>query len=171
MGGAAVMRLERAVLLALILVMIGWKAAHLGGHAAAMGPGARLQAVLGDRLSAPVGLRPWGAARFNSDILTVPMRGCPRPLLIVTLRPSFLALPALKMMEARGSHHFFAYLDWVTDTPDRWQLLALRVRQRVAAMAGLSAFQAEDVMLFVSEPAGCDQARSLPWLRYWRTAR
>jgi hypothetical protein len=75
------------------------------------------------------------------------------------------------MMEPTGSHHFFAYLDWTTDTPDRWRLLGLRVRQRVAAMSGLSGLQADDVMLFVSEPAGCDQARSLPWPRYWRPAR
>ena len=159
--------LLRGAFLVLIVLTLGWKIAappvlEQSGDAAG-----KVTAVLKGRLSGPVTSQPWGGPKNDSLILSAPVVGCAAPLIVVTVHPSFTSAEALLQFQPPRGHHLFAYLDWVSDRPDRWMLLRRRIREKAKAMVGLSSYVSSDSMLFIAEPAGCTVARSVPWRRFW----
>jgi hypothetical protein len=126
-------------------------------------PAASLSAVLGSRVSAPITLYP-GA---QTVILAAPIGTCAAPLLAAPVDLSFTTAAMLEPVRRPGDHAFYAYLDWVSDQPDRWGLLKRRVQEKAAEALGLSPYDGDPHMLFISEPPGCSAARGVPWRRYW----
>lgn len=126
-------------------------------------PAMSLSAVLGSRLTAPIALHP-GA---QTGILAAPVGTCATPLLAAPVDLSFTTAAMLEQMRRRGDHAFYAYLDWVSDHPDRWGLLRRRVQEKAAEALGVSPYDGDPHMLFISEPPGCSAARGAPWRRYW----
>lgn len=126
-------------------------------------PAVSLSAVLGARLTAPITLRP-GA---QTVILAAPIGTCAAPLLAAPVDPTFTTTAMLEQMRRRGDHAFYVYLDWVSDHPDRWGLLKRRVQEKVAEALGVSPYDGDPQMLFISEPPGCNAARGVAWRRYW----
>jgi hypothetical protein len=160
----------RALFVALILVMVAGKALTSKPAARGLDAERRLAAVLAGRQAAPITTKIWGTAQSQSFILTAPVKGCAHPLTVATVRPSYLMTTALLQADAADVHHLYAYLDWVTAKPDRWRLLRERAAQRLKAVVGLSPFDRDDIMLFITEPRGCDLAAGRPWRRFWLAA-
>ena len=129
---------------------------------------AGVTAALGSRLSGPIAHQPWGSAANPSWVITAPVAGCSAPLTIVTLiPPDFDSEGALRASLKPGDRRYFAYLDWVSDHPDRWRLLRMRIWQRAEAMLDLSEYNATNTMLYVIERSDCHAAETSQWRRYW----
>ncbi|HWF77767.1 MAG TPA: hypothetical protein VN694_11405 [Caulobacteraceae bacterium] len=126
-------------------------------------PTTSLSAVLGPRLIAPVTVHP-GA---QTVILSAPIGTCSAPLLAAPVEPTFTTAAIVEQVRRPGDHAFYAYLDWVSDHPDRWGLLKRRVQEKAAEALGVSPYDGDSHMLFISEPPGCSVARDAPWRRYW----
>jgi hypothetical protein len=126
-------------------------------------PATSLSAALGSRLTARITLQP-GA---QTGLFAAPIATCAAPLLAAPVDSSFTTAAMLEQMRRPGDHAFYAYLDWVSDHPDRWGLLRRRVQEKAAEALGLSPYDGDPHMLFISEPPGCSAARGVPWRRYW----
>jgi hypothetical protein len=159
--------LLRGAFILLIAATLAWKLAEAPPLEHSSDTKRALEAVLQGRLAGAIASQPWGGPTDASLILTAPVTGCAAPLTVVTVFPSFDSAPALLRIQPSGSHHLFAYLDWVSDRPERWTLLRLRAREKIQAALGLGPDTAADRMLFIAEPAGCAQARAIPWRRFW----
>jgi hypothetical protein len=154
--------LIRSVFLAVLALGLGGKL--LAPSASTLpGPAMSLSAVLGPGLIAPITLRP-GA---RTVILAAPVGTCAAPLLVAPVDLSFTTATMLEQVRRRGDHVFYAYLDWITDQPDRWGLLRRRLQEKAAETLGVSPYDGDPHMLFVSEPPGCSAARGFAWRRYW----
>jgi len=162
--------LLRCALVALIVVAIGWKLESPPEIRRAGDAVANLAAVLQGRLAGPIKSEPWGGPDNQSLILTAPIKGCPSPLTVVTVQPSFTSATALEQLLQPGDRRLFAFLDWLSDNPDRWSLLRRRYEDKFDNLLGRSPYVASDTMMFIVEPSGCRIARTVPWRRFW-TAR
>ncbi len=160
--------LLRGAFIVLIALTLAWKLStppaleHQGDTART------LAAVLRGRLTGPITSQPWGGPTNASLILSAPVAGCAAPLVVVTVNPSFDSAPALMQLQPPGGHHLFAYQEWVTDRPERWTLLRLRIREKLRTFAGFTPHAAYGRMLFIAEPASCAVARAIPWRRFWK---
>jgi hypothetical protein len=130
-------------------------------------PAMSLSAVLGPRLAAPITLH----SGAQTVVLVAPIGTCAAPLLAAPVDLSFTTAAMLEQMRRPGDHAFYAYLDWVSVSPDRWGLLQRRVQEKAAEALGVSPYDGDPHMLFISEPAGCNAARGVPWRRYWLSHR
>jgi hypothetical protein len=159
--------LFRAVFVALLAVTIAWK---LTAPPITSGPQnvvSGLDRVLQGRLTGPITSRPSDDVASARLLYFAPVTGCPAPLVITTGQPSAVAAAFMRQFQQPGDSAQLAYLTWIGPTPDRWMLLRLRLQNQAAAMVGLSPFIAANQMLFISAPAGCAGARTLPWRRFW----
>lgn len=159
--------LLRCGFVVLILLAICWKLAPRPTFGHAGDASARLGSVLKGRLAGPVTSTRWGGSENRSLIFSAPVGGCAEPVTVVTVDPSFTAADALGQLQRPGDHHLFAYLDWISDRPDRWALLRRRFQDKVEVVLGRSPYTASDTMMFIVEPSGCKVARTLPWRRFW----
>jgi hypothetical protein len=155
----------RAGLVALTLLSLAWKVTASPPRAAA-DPASGVAAALQGRLSGPVTVISGGYA----EVLSAPVAGCSAPLRVMPTATSFSGVPLMGFVRRPGDHLLYAYSDWVSDKPDRWGLLRRRIKDKVEAVLGLLPDVEHDKMLFISEPSGCDVARTAPWRQYW-TAR
>ena len=130
-------------------------------------PATSLSAVLGSRLTASITLQP-GAQTF---ILAAPIGTCTEPLLVAPVDPSFTTAAMLEEVRRPGDHAFYAYLDWASDHPDRWGLLKRRIQEKAAETLGLSPYDGDQHMLFISEPPACSAAAGVSWRQYWSLHR
>jgi hypothetical protein len=130
-------------------------------------PAMSLDAVLGSRLAASITVQP-GAQTF---VLAAPLRTCTEPLLAAPVGLSFTTAPLLEQVRRPGDHAFYAYLDWVSDYPDRWGLLRRRIQEKAAETLGVSPYNGDPHMLFISEPPACAAAGEVTWRQYWLRRR
>lgn len=162
----------RALLAALVALSLGLKLAlpHVANRT--VDPLAGVTSVLGARLSGPITREPWGGAANPASVLIAPVAGCSEPLTIVTvIPPGFDSEEALRGFQKPGDRRYFAYLDWISDQPDRWRLLEMRIWQRTEAMLNLGEYGATNTLLYVIERPDCHVAETSPWRRYWLTPR
>ena len=160
-------RLLRGVFIVLIVLTLGWKLVAPPPRARNGDAATAITAVLTGRLAGVVTGRPWGVSTNPNSIFSAPVAGCTAPLIVVTAPARFTEASALEQVQRPGDHHLFAYMDWVSDQPDRWRLLQLRIQEKAQAMLGMNALVSTDTMLFIAEPTGCQVARSVPWRDFW----
>jgi hypothetical protein len=116
---------------------------------------------------------PSAAARAiaaDEGIYHVRIRGCPRPVVVAVVPPSFTPRAALLHLAAPGDRTFYAYTDWSGTEPDRPAVFARRVWQPLLASMRLNGYSRLREMLVVAEPAGCNVAASARWGNYWRSS-
>jgi hypothetical protein len=109
---------------------------------------------------------------FAADdrVYHVRVRGCPRPLMIAVVPPSFTPRAALLNLAAPGDRTYYAYTDWSGSQPDRPAVFARRLWQPLLASVGLSGYSRLREMLVVAEPSGCNVAATARWRNYWRSS-
>jgi hypothetical protein len=156
----------RAVLTVVLLLSLGLRFATQA--APDRDPILGITAVLGPRLSGPISHEGWGSQDNPSWVITAPVAGCASPLTIVTVvPPDFNSAAALEAFEKPGGRRYFAYLSWISDQPDRWGLLRMRIWQRAQEMLNIVEYVSPRVMLYIIEGADCHVVETSDWRRYW----
>jgi hypothetical protein len=159
--------LLRAGFVALLALTLAWKLTAPPTVAGPPDTVAGLNRVVRGQLAGPIANRPSDDVASARPLYLVPITGCPTPLIVTIGQPSPVAAAFMRQFQRPGDNAQFAYLNWAGPTADRWPLLRLRLRNQAAAMVGLSHYIAANQMLFISAPAGCAAARTLPWRRFW----
>ncbi len=155
--------LTRGGLLALLVLGLAWKFVLQTSHAMHDRPAALTWALQGE-LRGPV----ISTAGGETVIIEAPVKGCAAALEVVPVTPSFSTAPLLALTGGQQDHHLYAYLDWISERPNRWALLRRRLKDKVEQALGVSPYVVNADMLYVSEEQGCHVAKTMPWERYWR---
>lgn len=105
----------------------------------------------------------------NDGAYVMRVNGCPRPLMVAVVPPSFTPRAALLNLAGPGDRTFYAYTDWFGSQPDRTAVFTRRVWRPLLTPVGLSRYSRLREMLVVAEPAGCNISSSARWANYWRS--
>ncbi|HEY8616925.1 hypothetical protein [Phenylobacterium sp.] len=107
----------------------------------------------------------------SEPIYELRVEGCPEPLRVAVVPPSFTPRAALLNLAAPGGRTIYAYSDWVGERPDRRAVFMRRLWRPLLASIGLSDDSRMREMLVIAEPPGCNVAATASWSNYWRGRR
>jgi hypothetical protein len=101
-----------------------------------------------------------------SMLFAVP--SCAEPLQVVPTPRTFDATAFFDRIGAPGDIRFFAYLDRISAREDRFSFFLEHLKHSALGLFALTPYQADGMMLMVSEPRNCAKLPRIDWSVVWR---
>ena len=93
---------------------------------------------------------------------------CARPLQVVPTPRTFDATAFFDRVGEPGDVRFFAYLGRISVAQDRFSFFLEHLKQSALGLLAMTPYQADGMMLMVSEPRDCASLPRIDWSLAWR---
>ena len=95
---------------------------------------------------------------------------CTEPILVIVRPVTFEDEAVINSASAQDYSRQYVYMDWKSDTPRRWALVALRTKYSLLSMLGVTQYYryANVFILQVDSPRDCRVAETINWSKAWR---
>jgi hypothetical protein len=94
---------------------------------------------------------------------------CSKPLQVVPAPRTFDSNTLLKAVGEPGDIHYFAYLSRASAHETRFSFFLEHLKHSALGLIAMTPYQADGMMLMISEPKGCKAAPRVDWSLAWQT--
>jgi hypothetical protein len=94
---------------------------------------------------------------------------CGEPLQVVPSPRTFDSNTLLNAVGAPGDVHYFAYLSRASEHETRFSFFIEHLKHSALGLIAMTPYQADGMMLMISEPSGCNTMPRVDWSLVWKT--